>query len=65
MEEDIPKELVVGKPEEIDIKCGWVVRSFWNCSTTETTMGLEDNVDPNPNKSDGGTTIVVLNYGSL
>ena len=56
---------MVGKPEEVDIKCSCVVRSFWNCSTREATMGLEDNVGPDPNRSVGGTTVVALNYRDL
>ena len=65
MEEDIPKELVVDKPEEIDIACGHVARNFWNYLVREATIRLEDNVGSNLDKSEKGTTIAVLNYGSL
>ena len=65
IEEDILEELVIGKPKEADIVCGCVVRNFWNCSTREATVALGDNVGPNPNKLDGGTTVVVLDYKSL
>ena len=38
MEEDIPEELLVEKPEEIDIACDHVARNFWNYSVREATI---------------------------
>ena len=42
-----------------------MAKNFWNCSIRETTMGLKDNVDPDPNKSSAGTIATVLNCRGL
>ena len=53
------------KPKEADIAYGCASRNFWKCSTRKATVGLEDNVGPNPNKLDGGTIVVVLDFLGL
>lgn len=65
MKEDIPKELVVGKLEQVDIACGYMARNFQNYSTRKALVGLEDNVGPNLEKLDGETIFVVLDCGDL
>ena len=65
IEKDILEELVIGKPKKADIVCGCVARNFWNCSRREATVGLGDNVGPNPNKSSVGTIAAVLNCRGL
>ena len=42
-----------------------MARNFWNYSIRETTIGLENKVALNLNKSDGGITIVILDRGDL
>ena len=65
MEEDIPEKLVAEKPEEVNIAYDCVARNFQNYLVWEATVGLADNVGPNSNKSNRGTTVVVLDCGDL
>lgn len=53
---------MTSKPKEANIACGCVVRNFWNYSTREAIVGLEDYVGLDPDKLDRGTTVVVLDY---
>lgn len=56
---------MVGKPGRTNVACACVARNFWNYSGKKTTMGLEDIVGLSLDKSDGGTTIVVIDCGDL
>lgn len=59
MKEDILEELRVDKFEWADIAHGCLARNFWNCAAREVIVVFEDSVGPIPDKSDGGTTVVI------